>query len=102
MEIKVWDFNQEFFETDNNNIVKMAGGLRHNSTTDKPTGVYFRWTYWLQKENTTIIRCVGESAYPISAADIQLTTVDKLEELPYLTFTYDPKELDLLLMELKK
>lgn len=70
MEIKEWDFNQKLFGADNNSIVKMHSGITRNSDTNKPTGIYFRWTYWLQKNNTTVIKCVAQDLYRLDDSDL--------------------------------
>ena len=65
MKIIHWEYNNELIGLENKSEPTIKIGLLRNIDTDKPTGVYFRWTYLLERGNEIFLHFVSEDSYKI-------------------------------------
>jgi hypothetical protein len=66
MKIIHWEYNEDLAENENEGTPKLVAGAVRNRDTNKPTGVYFRWTYLLANNSDVYLHCVGEDSYKIA------------------------------------
>lgn len=84
MKIVHWEYNSELDESENTGEPKLAIGATRNIHDNRPTGVYFRWTYFLQNNATTYLHCVAEDSYKIN--DLKDFSLLDLKMLLYNSF----------------
>lgn len=65
MEIKHFDCNKNLVGKEDSATPKWRAGCMKDNDTDKPTGLWFRWTYLLQSGNDVVLHCVGQDTYTI-------------------------------------
>lgn len=62
MKIVFWEFHDGLPGKENRTDHQIKIGLTHNSTTHKPTGIYFTWKYLSYKNNFVFVNCVCQNA----------------------------------------
>src|SRR6266545_4105212 len=84
MKIVHWEYNEDLLGKEDSASPKMLAGLMKNNDTDITSGVWFRWTYLLEKGNDAFLHCVGEDKYKLH--DIAGFTLQDLTMLVYKSF----------------
>ena len=81
MKIVHWEYNEDLIGQEDNAKPTLRAGVTRNSDTDKPTGVYFIWTYLLQKGTQVCLHCVCQDSY--RTVDTPNVTISELKLLLY-------------------
>gem|GEM_PF-5958076 len=84
MKIIHWEYNEDLAKNENEGTPKLTAGAMRNRDTNKPTGVYFRWTYLLANDNDVYLHCVGEDSYKINS--ISELTLEDIKLILYKSF----------------
>jgi hypothetical protein len=123
MKIVEWEYNEQLIGKDDKATPIRFAGLLRNKETNKPTGVWFQWSYTLKRGTDISLHCSGKDSYTIhdipgfTIQDLALTIhqsfenftrvfLDRLDlidlEVANAVYPIGEEDLVFLLNELKK
>ena len=60
-----WEYNPDLVNSIESGKTEMKVGLTFNSKTNRATGIWFSWKYFLENGEQTILNCIGQDSYAI-------------------------------------